>query len=67
MDIREIEKTINKRENIARRPGCGEPLTQETNQNLKTCSKCNLIKNILEYYKIKSIEFEHKFVSESDN
>ena len=49
LDIREIKKTINKRENIARRPGCGEPLTQETNQNLKTCSKCNLIKNILEF------------------
>jgi hypothetical protein len=52
LDIREIKKKIiKKRENIARRPGCGKPLTQDANENIKKCSKCNLIKNILEFPK----------------
>lgn len=52
LDYKGINKIIKKREYIARRPGCGKPLTQEADNDSKLCSKCNINKNILEFPKI---------------
>lgn len=57
LKTKNINKIITKRENIARQPGCGKPLTQkennDNNENI-VCSKCGIEKNKSEYHKRKN-------------